>query len=182
MIHPAPRRFLACAAVALAMAASYASAAQPSQESIVTLLTLTRSEQLIEKSRADMEKYMRSGVAMGLGGRQPSEREQQIIDKMVRDSVAVMREALDWPSMRDFMAGLYAQHFSQEEVDGLIAFYRSPAGEALVNKMPLVMDASVANIQRTMVGIAPRLQAISAQAQKELRKAAGAKPSTKPQE
>lgn len=72
------------------------------------------------------------------------------------------------------MAGLYAQHFSQEEVDGLIAFYRSPAGEALVNKMPLVMDASVANIQRTMVGIAPRLQAISAQAQKELRKAAGA--------
>lgn len=181
MIHPAPRRFLACAAAALALAASCASAAPPSLESIDTLLTLTRSEQLIEKSRADTEKYMRSGVAMGLGGRQPDERERQILDKMVRDSVAVMREALDWPSMRAFMTGLYAQQFSQEEVDGLIAFYRSPAGEALVNKMPLVMDASMANIQQRMASIAPRLQAISAQAHRELREA-GAKPSSKPQE
>lgn len=181
MIHPTPRRFLACAAAALAMAASCASAAPPSQESIETLLTLTRSEQLIEKSRADMEKYMRSGVAMGLGGRQPDEREQRIIDKMVSESVAVMREALDWPSMRGFMAGLYVQQFSQEEVDGLIAFYRSPAGEALVNKMPLVMDASMANIQQRMAGVAPRLQAISAQARRELREAR-AKSSPKPQE
>lgn len=179
MISTASRRILACTAAALAMAASCVSAAQPSQESIETLLTLTRSEQLIEKSSADLEKYMRAGVAAGLGGRQPDAREQQILDKMVRDSATVLREALDWPSMRAFMTSLYAQQFSQEEVDGLIAFYRSPAGEALVNKMPLVMDATMANTQQRMAAVAPRLQAISEQARKELREA-GARPAPKP--
>ena len=38
--------------------------------------------------------------------------------------------------MQGFIVQTYQHVFTQEEVDGLIAFYRSPVGRAWVAKMP----------------------------------------------
>jgi len=163
------RRLLAGAAVALSLglAAPAAWSAPPSDASIETLLAVTQSEKLIEKSGADMEKYMLSGIQAGLNGRQPTEREQQFIDKVARESAAVIREELNWAAMRPLMVKIYQDTFTQEEVDGQIAFYRSPVGAAVIAKMPAVMDATMVAMQQRMGSIMPKLQAIARKAKEE---------------
>ena len=54
---------------------------------------------------------------------------------------------------------LYRDTFEQEEVDGLLVFYASPAGQAYVNKMPVVMQKSMALSQSLMQSIIPKMTA-----------------------
>ena len=54
---------------------------------------------------------------------------------------------------------LYAETFTQEEVDGLLAFYRSPAGVALLEKMPQVTQKSAAITQQRIAPLVEKLKA-----------------------
>jgi hypothetical protein len=175
------RRLLACAAfaVALALTAPSVWSAPASDKSVETLLAVTQSEKLIVKMGADMEKHIRGGVQAGLNGRQPTKQEQQYIDKVVRESAAVIREEMNWAAMRPLMVKIYKDTFTQEEVDGQIAFYRSPVGTAVIAKMPAVMDATMVAMHQNMQSITPKLQAIAEKAQKEL-DPAGAAPTQQP--
>lgn len=171
------RRLLACAASAavLALTAAPAAWAAPaSEKSIETLLAITQSEKLINKASADMEKHIQAGVQAGLGGRRPTAQEQQVMDKVVRESALVLRQEMSWAAMRPLMVKIYKDTFTQEEVDGQIAFYRTPVGAAVVAKMPAVMDATMAAMQQSMVAVMPKLQAISEKAEREF--AASQKP------
>jgi hypothetical protein len=54
---------------------------------------------------------------------------------------------------------IYQESFTQEEIDGLIAFYESPAGVAFVEKMPFAMQKSMSIMQSRM---APMMEKIKA--------------------
>jgi len=41
------------------------------------------------------------------------------------------------------VALLYAQHFTDQELKAILAFYRSPAGQKLLKQQPIVVDASM---------------------------------------
>lgn len=175
------RRLLGCAvsAAALACASTAAWSAPASDESIETLLSVTNSEKLIDKSGADMEKYILSGVQAGLNGRQPTPREQEFIDKLASESAALIREEMNWAFMRPLMVGIYRDTFTQEEVDAQIAFYRTPAGASVVAKLPAVMDATMAALQQRMRSMIPKLQALAQKTQKKLA-ATAEKPAAQP--
>jgi len=156
------RRLAAGAAVAAALAGFMPAAwsAQPTTASIEVLLIVTKSEALVDKTGADLERNMQGAVLAGLQGRQPTAREQQAIDRMTRETAAVIRQEMSWAQMRPMMIKIYQDTFTQEEVDGQIAFYRSPVGAAVVDKMPLVMQATMAATQQSLARVMPQLQAI----------------------
>jgi hypothetical protein len=57
----------------------------------------------------------------------------------------------------------YRDSFTQDEIDGVIKFYKSAAGQAYVKKLPLVMQ----NVMREMQGIMKPLQEKMLAIQKE---------------
>jgi uncharacterized protein len=79
----------------------------------------------------------------------------------------VLREELSWAVMRPGMAQIYRETLTQEEVNGLIAFYRTPAGQALITKMPQIMQRSMVYTQSRMATVSPRIQAAVEQAMRE---------------
>jgi hypothetical protein len=46
----------------------------------------------------------------------------------------------------------------QTEVDGLIAFYKTAAGQALIDKMPVVMQNTMTEMQQMMQPMMQRIQ------------------------
>ncbi len=64
--------------------------------------------------------------------------------------MTAMKEVLDWNKLEPMYVRVYQKSFTQEEVDGLIAFYRTPAGQALINKMPVVMQNMMTEVQQMM--------------------------------
>ena len=50
----------------------------------------------------------------------------------------IIREEASWEKMQAELTGIYRELFTQEEINSLIDFYQSPAGQAMVKKMPLI--------------------------------------------
>ena len=70
---------------------------------------------------------------------------------IVREEIsASLREAL--PQLIDQVAVVYEQVFTDEELDAMLAFYRSPAGQSMVKKMPEVMGRSAQFSQAWAMG------------------------------
>jgi uncharacterized protein len=69
--------------------------------------------------------------------------------------------------MKPVYMQLYRETFDQAEIDGLIAFYRSPAGQSFIAKMPKVMQKSMVVVQEQMRAMMPKIQEATAQAMEE---------------
>lgn len=51
------------------------------------------------------------------------------------------------PPLMDAIAGVYAQHFTAEEMGQISAFYDSPVGRKMVKEMPTILSQSMAVAQ-----------------------------------
>ena len=150
------RKLLAFAVLLIACSAH---AAPASEESIDKLLAITKTEALMESMYGSMEQVMRKSLAQAMQGKPVSEEQQRFLDGVPVRFVAVMKEELAWAKLKPQFVQLYRDTFEQEEIDGLIAFYGSPAGQALIHKMPVVMQKSMAMMQSMMQSISPKMMA-----------------------
>ena len=134
-------------------------AAPPTDASVESLLVLTKSEALLETMYGDLERLMRQGMQQAIGERPMSAEQQRVLDAAPREFAKVMREEMGWAKMKPMFMDIYRDSFDQEEIDGLIAFYRSRVGQSFVNKMPVVMQKSMA---ATQVRMGPLLEKMKA--------------------
>jgi hypothetical protein len=74
---------------------------------------------------------------------------QQIVESEVLppEAVQVLEDKLAWTKLEPLLAKVYQEVFTQDEVDGLTAFYRSSTGAAFINKTPLLMQKSLELMQ-----------------------------------
>jgi hypothetical protein len=102
---------------------------------------------------------MRRSMDSAMQGQQLSPEQRQVADAAAVRFMQVMREELTWDKLRPLYVRIYQESFSQQEIDGLIAFYESPAGIAYVEKMPAVMQKSMSVMQSRMASMMERLKA-----------------------
>jgi hypothetical protein len=162
------RLVIAVAAVAFTQAVC---AAPPSAESIDTLLAITKSEKLLDNMLATIDQMTRQSVAAATKNEHLTPAQQQICDAKMAKYAQVIKEELSWSKMRSLYVQVYQESFTQEEIDGLIAFYRSPAGAAFVEKMPVVMQKSMTIMQSRLAPMMERMKAVTQEAVEEAKAA-----------
>jgi hypothetical protein len=85
--------------------------------------------------------------------------EQKARSKELQDKIFdLMQSRMSWENMRPQYVKLYSDTFTDEEIDGLAAFYESPAGKAMLEKMPVLMAKSMSIAQDVMKEIMPQIQ------------------------
>jgi hypothetical protein len=147
---------LACAAL---LAAPAVWAAPPSDESLRTLFRVMNASSMLDAAYAQLEPAMRQGMNQAAAGKPLHDEQRKVLDLAPQRLSALMRAELSWEKLEPIQMQIYRESFEQFEIDGLIAFYSSPAGQAFVNKMPVVMQKSMTLMQGTMQQLAPKLQA-----------------------
>jgi len=50
---------------------------------------------------------------------------------------------VDYEGLNEIIVPIYAQNFTDEELDGIIDFYRTPVGQSVLTKMPTVVQDSL---------------------------------------
>jgi hypothetical protein len=78
--------------------------------------------------------------------------------------VALMTDEMSWARYEPLLFNVYRQSFTQSEVDGMLTFYRSDAGRAVIAKMPTVMQNTMQLVQQQMAQVMPKLQQIQQEA------------------
>lgn len=156
--------FFACIAFSCA-----AHCAPPSEASIHTLLAVTKTETVMDGLFANMEQSMRQSMAAAIPRDRLSAQQLRIVDATPARFIQVMRDEMSWPRMRPVYVQIYQESFTQEEIDGMIAFYQSPAGAAFVRKMPVVMERSMSIMRVRIAPMVERMNAVMAQAIAEVK-------------
>ncbi len=133
-------------------------AATPSDKSIETLLQLTKVESMMESLYAGMEQVMQQGMKQAAAGRQLTPAQQRSLDQLPAKFVEAMRQELTWSTLKPQYVQIYKETFTQTEVNDLIRFYRTPSGRSLIDKMPVVMQKSMAVAQGQLQTFIPRVR------------------------
>lgn len=152
-------------AVAPANAAPTASAAAsttPASPATVERLLRAMDMERTLDAVFDQAAQMAEGMAAQAGVRP---RNREAFDRYMKRVNEVLREEASWAQLKEPMVQVYAKHYTEAEVQGLIAFYESPLGRSMVAKTPAVMQDSAAVTQAMMKRVMPRLAELA----KELR-------------
>jgi hypothetical protein len=118
-----------------------------------------------------MDGMMKASIQQATKGKPLSADEQAVLDKQQAKMAAILKEELSWDKVKDQYVQAYREMFSQEEIDGLIAFYQTPAGQSLVSKQPELAKRTMTILQQCMAPVMQRIQKMSEATVLELKKA-----------
>ena len=165
------RLLLLALSAALAAQPALSQEARPSEQSIRQLLELTQAHKLLDTSMAQVDSMMHQVMDRALAGNQPTTRQQQIVEDFRTKVMALYKDELKWETFEPMMIGVYQSSFTQHEVDGMTAFYRSKAGKAVIAKMPTVLQETMQVMRGHMSALMPKVQELQTQMREQLQAA-----------
>lgn len=146
--------------------------AQPaSEESVRRLLQIIQAPKLVESASSQVNAVLNASIQQALKGKTPSPAQQQAISNMQKKIKAIYDELLSWNRLEPMYMRIYRDALSEDEVEGMIAFYQTPAGQALIKKMPQLTQRTMLEVQQMIGGEMPRFQKIAAETLAELKAA-----------
>lgn len=96
--------------------------------------------------------------------------QQKDIDAFLQRVLAMVHESANWQKLEPQFTDIYASTYQESEIEGLIAFYKSPVGQEMVNKQPEILQKSQAVTQSMMVELQPKLREVVMQFAQDMQK------------
>ncbi|MEJ2361652.1 MAG: DUF2059 domain-containing protein [Gammaproteobacteria bacterium] len=150
---------------------SVAMAAPASDSSVKQLLSVMHSRQLLDGMRSRVGGVMDNAAKQALGGKKPTAKQEKAIKRMKSRMVALMQKTLSWKKLEPVYIRLYKQSFTDQEVKGMLAFYKTPTGQAVIKKMPGLIQQTMREIQKMTYGMMPQMQKIQKDFLADMKKA-----------
>jgi hypothetical protein len=157
---------LSAIALLVVLAAGNALAANDapaSDASIREMLELTNARQLLDTMKGQMNGLMGNAMHDAVKNQTVTPERQAILDRMAAKMSAVVTDMMNWDNLMPIYLRTYRASFTQDEIDGVIKFYKSPAGKAYTKKLPVAMQ----NVMVEMQGLIKPMQEKMAAIQKE---------------
>lgn len=131
-------------------------AAPVARPDVEELLTIMRVEKTMQDAMAQVKKIMAQTIAA-----QPklSAEESTKTTAMQEKIFGLIEQEMSWQNIKPAMVQIYGESLTPDEVKGITDFYKSPAGQAFLDKQPVIMEKTVAWQQKMMAGLMPKIQA-----------------------
>ena len=116
------------------------------------LLNLTQTDQMMKSFLEPMKGVLTAQMNktdMPAEKRAKANEMQGKIMALIADRLSEAKPAL---------VKIYTDTYTEEEIDGILAFYKSPAGKALLQKMPQVMQRSMPVMMQLMGDLQPEIK------------------------
>ena len=144
------------ALAALLLLAPLLAAATPASDAQVDhLLEVMRAKRTVEAMVPQVQAMQRQLVEQSTAGQPLTPGQRQALDRVLYRSNAQILARVSWNNMQPLYRDIYRRSFSAEDMAAMVAFYGSPAGQKLLDRMPQLMQHTMTAMQQVM---APMLQ------------------------
>jgi hypothetical protein len=140
-------------ALLLCLAAPLAFAGKPTDAQIDRLLAATRARSLVEGMLAQIETTQKQALDAAFAGQKVTPEQRAKADRLMAQLVQRIREGMAWEKLLPMYHRIYANSLDSADVDAMIAFYETPAGQRLIERMPAVMQQSMSEVQGLLMPI-----------------------------
>ena len=152
--------------------AAYAQDAKPAEASIRQLFEVMHSSGLLDAYLTQIDGTVRASMQQALAGQQLNTKQKKILEDMGREIGSLVKAELNWSAIEPVMIEVYRNTFSQHEVDGMLTFYRSEVGQAVIAKLPTAMQKSMTSIQGHVKTLTPKIAQLEKDTAAQLKAAA----------
>jgi uncharacterized protein len=119
---------------------------------------LMKMDRMLEQQMLIMTQQFKSGyLQQVMGLKVPPEQEKEMQSMMDKMS-ALVTNALSWEKLKPDFVKIYAEAFTETQLEEMIAFYKSPTGQAMVEKSPELMRKGSEISQKRMVDLQAEIQ------------------------
>ena len=136
-------------ALALVFPAAPSHAEQASPSDVRRLLEVMDMEHMLSGMMRQVSSSQQALVEEAFGAELTDQDRARMQDLAAR-AQAKVQERMSWPALEPIMARVYAQVFSKEEIEAMVAFYGSPTGASILRKSPQAMALSMQEMQPLM--------------------------------
>jgi hypothetical protein len=123
------------------------------QEMVILLHMDTLMQQMM-----DTVQKQASAMALQVTGDTLTPQQQVLRDDFNKKAFALVESRMGWKALEPDILDLYARNFTDEELDAMLAFYKSPAGVSMIAKTPTLSAQSSQIALARMTELMPELK------------------------
>ena len=128
------------------------------------LFTATKVEATMGQMVGQMSTAMKATMQEQTSKLHLTAEQQGYADAFAVKVDGIMKSSLSMETLKPLFLKIYMDTYTEEELDGILAFYRSPAGQAFLAKTPVLTQRSIQLMQQQIGLVQPQLE----EAQREL--------------
>lgn len=170
------------AVLALTPAAFAQTAATATQDAHHTkaeeLIRLTHVDQITNQLTGQITARMRASAEQQNARHAFTPEQQKLVADYIDQVQTLTQGAVTFDKLKPSIVEAYASTYTDPELDGIIAFYRTPAGQAMIAKSPQLSNKTVQLVQTQMATIQPQLQQASEDFARKMRETSSPAPSS----
>jgi hypothetical protein len=150
------KRYVAVLLMVLAVGCSGARADEASKRAKAEeLFTLLHMEQTMGALTTNVMKQVQMMTQAMPGADQATPEQKKIVADFQQRVLDLVNKRLGWKALEPDFITLYASTYTEQELDGIIAFYKSPVGQKMLDKTPELMTKSTEMTQQKMREVQP---------------------------
>ena len=124
---------------------------------IMELLTVLKVDQ-VGKQIVDGANQQTEALGHREFGTTETPEQQKKVADLHQQVVTLIAPAVDWKTLQPEFVAAYNTAYTEPEIDGILTFYKSPSGQALLNKGPQIGQQSSQIVQTHMASVQPQLR------------------------
>jgi hypothetical protein len=124
-------------------------------QELFTTLHLDRTMKLVMDA---VLKQVKDASQQQLVGVTLTDAQQKKFDDFQQKVFDLVNDQMSWPKIEPDYIKLYNDAYTEEQIDGILSFYKSPVGQAMIDKTPDLTTKSLQISQGRMQAIQPQLR------------------------
>ena len=144
------------------------------------MLELTKTDGMMKEQLANLQERINTMAKQQFSQGSLTPAQVTLTDAYLKQVQDLTNDEVGWEKLRPALVQSYADTFTDADLDGIIAFYKSPAGNALLTKSPDIANKTMVMVQDKIKDLQPKLGQITEEYAKKMQAAAPAAPAAKP--
>jgi uncharacterized protein len=144
------------------------------------LISAMHVDRLMDQMMTIAKSQIEQAASQAPGAESMTPEQKKIVANYQDQSLKLVTDTLGWTAVEPQFVDLYVKTFTDDEIDGMVTFYKSAAGQAMLTKMPQLMTASMGMVQERMQAVQPKLKALQDDFLKQMTAATPAPSKTAP--
>jgi uncharacterized protein len=155
------KRWIVMLAVVMVVAPVGARADEASKQAKVKeLFAVMHMDHNLDRMMSAMQHQVQVTAQSAPGTETLTPEKKKIQQEFVDNSMKVVDENFGWSELEPAYAKLYADTYTEAELDGILAFYKSPAGQAMLTKTPELSAGVMQIVHGHMGDFQPKMQSL----------------------
>lgn len=138
------------------------------------MLVLTKTDSLMEQQLAGLQARVNELAKQQSGVAPLSPEQTKLTNDYLKQVQDTTTDEVSWAKLRPTIIQSYADSFTEADLDAILVFYKTPAGQAIITKTPDLANKTMNTVQGRIKEMQPKLATLTQEYTAKLKAAAPA--------